>query len=565
MQAGARLLGVDMGTANDQWRSSEAVRGDRDRFVAFAFAAADLLIELDGAFRIRYIGGATSALTGRSGEDLVGTSFFELVAPAERPMTRAFLTSLSVGGRLTPSAVRLARGRVPSAVLGGCRLPADEERYHVSLSIPVPALPAADSAAGADPAGLLDSAAFTELAAETARGKQPYSVTLLDVAGLERLRTRVSSELATGLVSGIGRQLQARSVNGVSAGRLGDGRFGLLHEGALDLKGLVQQITNFSKSIDPEGEGVGVSGMTVGTAQTGLGEDDAARVLIYAINRFADSGAEFTASTLATGVTEFIRSAATQVQHLRVDLAEHRFALAFQPIVRIDGRKLHHYEALLRFAQGDSPADRILFAEQTGIVEDLDIAVLCRAIEVVERRKAADPGITIAVNLSGFSLQRAAFRAELQRLLVAPLGKHILLEVTESALIGDKDNVARFLQDLRRHGFRVCLDDFGAGAASFDYLKAFAADFIKIDGKYVQGMTASERDRTVVAAMADLSRQLGMSVIAEQTETEAQCEALRPLGVEFAQGYLFGRPGPLPPLRRPIDQATRRRGGYRAW
>ena len=551
-----------MGQANDQWRSSEALRDERDRFVAFAFAAADLLIELDGAFRIRFVSGAASALTGRSGEDLVGTSFFDLVAPAERPIARAFLTSLAVGGRLTPSAIRLAQGRVHSVVLGGCRLPSDEERYHLSLSIPVPALPVA--AVGADPAGLLDSGAFTQLAAETAKGKQPYTVTLLDVAGLEKLRARISGELAAGLVSGIGRQLQARSVNGTSAGRLGDGRFGLLHEGALDLKGLVQQITNFSKSIDPEGMGVGVSGVTVSPSSAGIGEEDAARVLVYAINRFADSGAEFTASTLATGVTEFIRSAATQVHRLRVDLAEHRFELAFQPIVRIDGRQLHHYEALLRFAQGGSPADRILFAEQTGIVEDLDIAVLCRAIEVVEQRKGADPGIAIAVNLSGCSLQRPAFRAELQRLLVAEFGKHILLEVTESALIDRKDEVARFLQDLRRDGFRICLDDFGAGASSFDYLKAFAADFIKIDGKYVRGMAASERDRTVVAAMADLAKQLGMAVIAEQTETEAQCDALRPLGVEFAQGYLFGKPGPLRSPSRPVRQ-TRQRGGYRAW
>jgi PAS domain S-box-containing protein len=555
-----------MATANDQWRSAEALRSERDRFVAFAFAAADLLIELDAAFRIRFVSGAASALTGRSSAELVGSSFFDLVAPAERPMTRAFLTSLAVGGRLTPSAVRLAQGRVHSVVLGGCRLPAEEEQYHLSLSIPVPALPVEIEATGTEPSGLLDKDAFTQLAAETVKSQQPYTVTLLDVAGLEKLRARVSGELAAGLVNGIGRQLQARSVKGASAGRLGDGRFGLLHEGAVDLKALVQQITNFSKSIDPEGEGVGVSGMTVAPPQqNGLGEDDAARVLVYAVNRFADSGADFTASTLATGVTEFIRSAATQVHRLRHDLAEHRFELAFQPIVRIDGRKVHHYEALLRFAQGGSPADRILFAEQTGIVEDLDIAVLCRAIEIVEQRKAADPRLAIAVNLSGCSLQRVAFRAEVQRLLAAKLGSHILLEVTESAIIDRKEEVARFLQDLRKNGFRVCLDDFGAGAASFDYLNAFAVDFVKIDGKYVRGMAASERDRTMVASMTDLARRLGMAVIAEQTETEAQCNALRPLGVEFAQGYLFGKPGPLPPLQRAINQGARQRGGYRAW
>jgi EAL domain-containing protein (putative c-di-GMP-specific phosphodiesterase class I) len=547
-----------MAAASEQWRSMEAVRGERDRFVAFAFAAADLLLELDAGFRIRFVSGAASALTARSPEELVDSPFFDLFMPTERPMVRAFLTALAVGGRMTPAAVRLAGSKVPSVVIGGCRLPAQEERYHVSLSIPVPAAPPELEGVTTE-SRLLDKDAFSRLASETVKSPHPYTVTLLDVAGLEKLRARVSGELAAGLVQGIGRQLQARSLNGSSAGELGDGRFGVLHEGALDLKGLVQQITTFSKSVDPEGEGLGVSGMTIAPGASGLGEDDAARVLVYAINRFADSGADFTAATLASGVTEFIRTAATQVNRLRLDLAEDRFELAFQPIVRLSGRKVHHYEALLRFARGVSPGDRIVFAEQTGIVEDLDIAVLCRTIDMIER--SVNPRPVIAVNLSGCSLQRAAFRGELERLLVPSLAKNVMLEVTESSIIDRKEEVAQFLQALRKAGFRVCLDDFGAGASSFDYLKAFAVDFIKIDGKYIRGIVASERDQTFVTAMTDLAKRLSIAVIAEQTETEEQSVMLTQLGVEYAQGYLFGRPGQLPtPL---VGQPQKRRAGIR--
>jgi EAL domain-containing protein (putative c-di-GMP-specific phosphodiesterase class I)/PAS domain-containing protein len=547
-----------MAAASEQWRSMEALRGERDRFVAFAFAAADLLLELDAGFRIRFVSGAAAALTARSPEDLVDSPFFDLFMPIERPMVRAFLTALSVGGRMTPAAVRLAGSKAPSVVIGGCRLPAQEERYHVSLSIPVPAAPPELEGVTTE-SRLLDKDAFSRLASETVKSPHPYTVTLLDVAGLEKLRARVSGELAAGLVQGIGRQLQARSLNGSSAGELGDGRFGVLHEGALDLKGLVQQITTFSKSVDPEGEGLGVSGMTIAPGASGLGEDDAARVLVYAINRFADSGADFTAATLASGVTEFIRTAATQVNRLRLDLAEDRFELAFQPIVRLSGRKVHHYEALLRFARGVSPGDRIVFAEQTGIVEDLDIAVLCRTIDMIER--SVNPRPVIAVNLSGCSLQRAAFRGELERLLVPSLAKNIMLEVTESSIIDRKEEVAQFLQALRKAGFRVCLDDFGAGASSFDYLKAFAVDFIKIDGKYIRGIVASERDQTFVTAMTDLAKRLSIAVIAEQTETEEQSVMLTQLGVEYAQGYLFGRPGQLPtPL---VGQPQKRRAGTR--
>lgn len=553
-----------MSEAGEQWRATEALRAERDRFVAFAFAAADVLIELDAGFRIKFVSGAAAALTARTSEALIDTSFFDVVEPAERSMVRAFLTSLAVGGRLTPVAVRLAGNTVPSVALGGCRLPAQEARYHISLTIPVP--PVSYVAAEGDTvSGLLDKDAFARLASETVNSHQPYTVTLLDMGGLEKLRARVSGELAAGLVQGIGRQLQARSLNGGSAGELGDGRFGVLHEGALDLKGLVHQITTFSKSVDPEGQGIEVAGMTVAPAQSGLGEDDAARVLVYAINRFAGSGADFTATTLADGVTEFIRSAATQVNRLRHDLAEHRFELVYQPIVRLSNRKVHHYEALLRFSHGVSPADRILFAEQTGIVEDLDIAVLCRAIKMIEQRKVSNADLAIAVNLSGCSLQRAAFRTEIEKLLPARLGRHILLEVTESVLIDRKEEVARFLQGLRRKGFKICLDDFGAGASSFDYLNAFAVDFMKIDGKYVRGMVEGERERAVMTAMTDLARQLSIAVIAEQTETEAQCDALRTLGVEFGQGFLFGKPSALPSVTRAINEAAVPRRGYRAW
>jgi EAL domain-containing protein (putative c-di-GMP-specific phosphodiesterase class I) len=553
-----------MSAESDQWRAMEALRAERDRFVAFAFAAADVLVELDAGFRIQYVSGAAAALTGRSPQELIDTSFFELIEPSERAMARAFLTSLAIGRRMTPVAIRLAGGKFPSVALGGCRLPAQEARYHLSLTIPVPPVSYVETE-GSTPSGLLDKEAFARLASETVSSHQPYTVTLVDVAGLEKMRARVSSELAAGLVQGIGRQLQAHSVNGSSAGELADGRFGVLHEGALDLKGLVHQITAFSKNVDPEGEGVDVSGMTVAPGETGLGEDDAARVLIYAINRFAGSGAEFTASTLADGVTEFIRTAATQVNRLRHDLAEHRFELAYQPIVRLSNRKVHHYEALLRFTHGVSPADRILFAEQTGIVEDLDIAVLCRAIKMIEQRTVSNADLAIAVNLSGCSLQRSAFCGEIEKLLPARLGRHILLEVTESALIDRKEEVARFLQALRRKGFKICLDDFGAGASSFDYLNAFAVDFIKIDGKYVRGMIEGERERAVITAMTDLARQLSISVIAEQTETEAQCEALRTLGVEFAQGYLFGKPAPLPSVTRAINEAPVQRRSFRGW
>src|SRR5262249_37678626 len=97
---------------------------------------------------------------------------------------------------------------------------------------------------------------------------------------------------------------------------------------------------------------------------------------------------------------------------------------------------------------------------------------------------------------------------------------------------------------LRQRGFRVCLDDFGAGSSSFHYLNSFPVDFVKIDGKYVKNAIDSPRDRAFLKAMAQLCHDLDTATIAEMIETDAQAQLMRDLGVGYGQGYLFGKPAP---------------------
>ena len=120
-----------------------------------------------------------------------------------------------------------------------------------------------------------------------------------------------------------------------------------------------------------------------------------------------------------------------------------------------------------------------------------------------------------------------------------------MVELTESAEIEDEDSAASTLRALRARGVPVCIDDFGAGAAAFRYLKSFPTDYVKVDGTFVQAALTSERDRSFVAAMVDLSLAVGAKVVAERIETEEEAEVMRNLGVHFGQGWLFGRPGTL--------------------
>ena len=111
----------------------------------------------------------------------------------------------------------------------------------------------------------------------------------------------------------------------------------------------------------------------------------------------------------------------------------------------------------------------------------------------------------------------------------------------------------------------VCIDDFGAGAGAFRYLRRFRVDHVKIDGAYVRDAVAGERGRAFVAAMVDLSLAAGAEATAEQVETEAAAEAMRGLGVRYGQGWLFGRPGDLPGAAAAPPRARRRGPADERW
>ncbi len=169
-------------------------------------------------------------------------------------------------------------------------------------------------------------------------------------------------------------------------------------------------------------------------------------------------------------------------------------------------------------------------------------------VETACEAARAASGARIACNLSGLSLQSAPFREQLCALLEAcpDLARRLLVEITETAEIEDEDEATRTVDALRALGLPVCIDDFGAGAAAFRYLRIFRVDFVKVDGIYVTNAVESGRDRGFIAAMVDLATTVGAQVVAERIETEAQAALMQDLGVAFGQGYLFGRPGALP-------------------
>jgi EAL domain-containing protein (putative c-di-GMP-specific phosphodiesterase class I) len=169
------------------------------------------------------------------------------------------------------------------------------------------------------------------------------------------------------------------------------------------------------------------------------------------------------------------------------------------------------------------------------VIPDFDLAVAKRALLTVEAAKLTGPFTPIAINVSGHSISDPKFCEDLKSLLTERYGieEHISLEITESAEIKDLQGVNDALQRFRRMGFKVALDDFGAGAASFDYLNSFDVDTVKFDGPVVKRAVATKKGKAFLASMATLCHEIEVETIAEMVEDKALADFLGQCGIEL--------------------------------
>jgi len=398
---------------------------------------------------------------------------------------------------------------------------------------------------------LPDRGNFTKIASEKLKNAHAEGIeahlTLIEVPGLDALANSAGDEAAGKLLSDIERLLAAQAGDG--AGQLDKDRFGLIHGEDLNSAELQRSIDHLISASGCDSKGIAVTAAPLALSADGLSEEEAARALVYAVNRFADKGsANFTITNLKESISACVEDTVLRISNLRGDINGKRIDLHFQPIVSLDTREPHHYEALARFPGGASPYETIIFAEQIGMVQELDLAICQKVIEFVQQDSQNITPIEVAMNISAQSMEISVFITVLRKML-SKLSKNrsrVLLEITESVQIKDYDAVSKVVQELRRDGHRVCLDDFGAGDSNFNYLRMFEVDFVKIDGVYVRDVMRSKRDQAFIRAIAHLCKEIKVGTVAEFVEDEKQAGSLKNLGVDLGQGYLFGKPSPKP-------------------
>ena len=245
---------------------------------------------------------------------------------------------------------------------------------------------------------------------------------------------------------------------------------------------------------------------------------------------------------------------------LREAVRHQQFTLYYQPQVIGDGR-LTGAEALLRWQHPQrslvSPAEFIPLAEETGLILPLGLWVLETACSQLATwaKQPATAQLFLAVNVSANQLHQADFVEQVLEVLskTGANPKRLKLELTESLLVSDVESTIAKMSALKAHGVGFSLDDFGTGYSSLSYLKRLPLDQLKIDQGFVKHILIDPNDAAIAKMVIALADSLGLTVIAEGVEIEAQRDFLARLGCHAYQGYLFGRPVPLEEFMNRVD------------
>jgi diguanylate cyclase (GGDEF)-like protein len=248
---------------------------------------------------------------------------------------------------------------------------------------------------------------------------------------------------------------------------------------------------------------------------------------------------------------------------VRSAVEEGRLTLFAQPVVRLDGdSSLSYHEILVRMLDENGypvePEEFLGAAERYQLMKELDEWVVTNAVRALKQhqdRPDAEP-LRLAINLSGQSIDNEQFLDFLKTELTQPdaPAERICFEVTESIAVQNAEQARAFMEEIAILGAEFALDDFGKGQSSFTYLKMFPIRKLKIDGSFVADITESKVSRAMVKAIVDIARVMEIETVAEFVQDEAVLEAIREIGIDWAQGYLVGAPVELADLLGPQNQ-----------
>jgi diguanylate cyclase (GGDEF)-like protein/PAS domain S-box-containing protein len=568
----AALLGALMLIVSGERAQIEAQVADRTaRLEAILDNAADAIVTVDARGHVQAANRATATLFGYPVAHLPGLAFTALVpghgdddgphllarlarsTPEERQ-----LEGRNARGEPLPLAVSVSIVDLPGERLFVCILRDLTEQQRAQARIH--RLAHHDPLTGLENRHALGMRLEQQLA-QARRTRQPLAVLFIDLDHFKKINDSLGHQAGDELLMGAAARMKDLLRDVDTLARLGGDEFIIVLGGPLSPDRVSAVAMRLVESLRQPYRLAGTtahSGASVGVALFPDDGRDADTLL-----RHADM-AMYAAKHEGRGNFQFFSPAmnAATHEHLMLEnrmwatLESGGFDLYLQAQVETATGRVIGAEVLLRWHDPElgevDPGRFIPIAEESGLILPLGDWVLARSMALLaEWRRDGLGQLRLAVNLSARQFSGGALLARLDELLdehaIDPA--RLELEITESAAMRDPENTRHLLQQLRARGFKLAIDDFGTGYSSLAYLKLFAIDRIKIDRAFVRDIETNPNDAAIVDATIGLAHALGLGVIAEGVETQAQWGFLRERRGDEAQGYLFGRPMPAREFR----------------
>ncbi len=573
----ARRFGASRREIERSEERSRALRDSERRMSALVAGSADILTLVDAEMRVLAHPETVERVLGIDG--ILGQRLDEFLDDTDASRTRALLARLgpgdadtidwslrrSDGSHLTAEA-RVANHR-DDPLLGGFVLNVRDVTARADLERELEYRAYHDHLTGvANRARLEDR--LRHALARSARTLGMHAIVVIDLDDFKSVNDTFGHAAGDALLIEAGQRLKACLRGNDTLARLGGDEFAILVEDVPSLEEALDAARRLLEALrapfDVAGRALVVSGCA-GMAVTdgglvGTPEEAAARELrnadlaMHEAKRVGEGSVEL----FAPEMHEAVASRVELLTAIKKGIEREQFVVHYQPIVELADRGTVGYEALVRWRHPQrglvSPLEFIPAAEQSGLIVELGGFVLREATRQLAEWNRDGGRRYVSVNIAGSQIQRDAIVTEVATALAdSGLDPELLqLEVTETGLIRDSEGNERRMTELRELGLRLAIDDFGTGYSSLSYLQRFSMDVLKIDKSFVDAMDGGPAP--LVEAMITMASALGLDVVAEGIETDAQLAALQALGCRRGQGYLFAPP--LPPQEIEGEQAV---------
>ena len=468
------------------------------RLLGLAFASSDALVEIDAEGRVAFALGAGPLPGSDVGALWTGKPLVSVLHEGQAALE--VLLRTKPGGRspAAPILVQAGPDRVRRASLRAFILPQLAPAISCSIAYEGPAI----ALASLETPPLVNAETFLADAARVVEMSPNLSLAFLDIRGFEDLAGDVAEKVHRRIEA----TLQSAAAHGSSAAKITPERYALFRLPG-DTRDLAAEVVEAGRA-----EGVDLNAESFASNLPQGGDTLCIlRAMRYAIEGcLKDDGL----ANPQVAFSEALKRTFRDAEAFRAVVKSREFQVHYQPIVQLASRAVHHFEALARFNAGAGPANAIRMAEELDMIESFDLAV---AEKVLKRMRAPGAGLLkMAINVSGASLGDDTYVEQLLQITAGSPAdrKRLIVEITETSALADISAANRRLAALRDAGIKVCIDDFGSGAASYDYLRKLSVDAVKIDGALIREIETDDVVRNMVRNIVELSRSLKLETIA---------------------------------------------------